>query len=141
MTTSIWVENNKIKIRTDDPSVKYLLESTKKEWTYIPFKHKYGYANVICKIYDEKRMKADSFGFFNFTIGLGWTGYILSTFGSYITQNEYNNLIASLYSKSYRDTPFPELRDYQNQDVLYLLRHRRGLFSCYTSYGKKSIAV
>lgn len=139
MTTNIWIEDNKIKIKTDDPATRYLLEVTKEETGYIPWKKSWGVQRTVYKVHENKRVAPDKHGFFNFTIGLGWTSYIASVFKSKITMDEYKNLALSMYSSNHRDIPFPELRDYQNEDVLHILKYRRAVCSLYTSYGKTQV--
>ena len=69
---------------------------------------------------------------------MGWAGYLINVFSSYITKENYDNILKdAIYTEEApRDIPFPELRDYQNEDILHILKYRRGLVSVYTSYGK-----
>ena len=48
---------NRIKLYTDDPSVKCMLEFKQKENKYIPWVKKWRTVEIITKIYDEKRPK------------------------------------------------------------------------------------
>lgn len=138
--TQIWIEHNKIKIKTSELKVKYLLETTREETSFIPWQKTWGTQKVLHKIYDNKRSsKPDKSGFFNFTLGLGWLGYILNSMREFLSKEDYDSLAVKLYSDSYRDIPFPELRDYQNEDVLFMLKYKRGLCSVYTSYGKTQV--
>ena len=77
----------------------------------------------------------DANGLYTFTLGLGWAPYIANTFKSALSPVDYQELVNVVISDSYRTTPFPELRDYQNEDVLHLLHYKIGLFNVYTSYG------
>lgn len=133
--------SNKINIVTDDLSVKYYLEITRKERKFIPWKKSWGELTTVTKIYDKKSTKN---GVTTFILGLGWTGYLINVFSPYITKQEYDNLLkdAIFSPDSPRDIPFPELRDYQNEDVLHVLKFRRGLMTVQTGYGKsQSISV
>ena len=132
---SVWVDKNKIIIQTDDPSIKHFLEVCKKTWEYIPYQKKYGYATKIIKIYDKKTTKN---GLITFTLGLGWAGYVANTLSAYISGDDYNCLLRSIISDEYRTDPFPELRDYQNEDILHMLKFKVGLCGVYTSYGKQN---
>lgn len=139
----IWVDKGSrtIRIKTDDSSIKYFLESTIEETKYVPWTKKWGTIKTHVKIYDNRRSnKPDSDGCWNFTLGLGWAGYLVNVFHNYISESDYVNVIKdAVYSDECRTIPFPELRDYQNDDVLHLLKYRVGLFSCYTGYGKTSV--
>lgn len=130
-----WVDklDGKIKVYTDDPSAENFLKVTKTESQYIPWKRKWGTITTTTKIYDSK--KKDKLGNIEFTLGLGWAAFIASTFKPYISGEDYNNLLTAIMAENYRTVPFKELRDYQNDDVLHLLKYKIGLFSCYTSYG------
>ena len=137
MTLKIWVDKdiNKIRILTDDPSVKFLLEKTQEETKFIPWQKRWGTLKTTTKIYDKVNK---SHGMWDFKLGLGWAGYILGMFEKYMDPNDYRELLKdAIYSDEVRTIPFPELRDYQNEDVLHLLKYRVGLFSCYTSYGDR----
>ena len=125
---------NKIIIITDDPSVKYLLQVTREETKYLPWRRKWGTQKITTKLYDRKKKLPN--GIEAFEVGLGWSGYLASMFKPYMTSEQYNALLSdAIYSENYRDIPFRELRQYQNEDILQVLKYRRGLLSCYTSYG------
>lgn len=129
----------KIVIVTDDLSVECFLKKKLEEKKYLPWKKSYGITNKVEKIYDSKKKEK---GIITFRLGLGWAGYIITVLGTYITREEYDNILRNIYSENPRDIPFPELRDYQNSDILHLLKFKRGLVSVYTSYGKtQSISV
>lgn len=134
----LYVDKNigKIVLETDDSSARYLLEVTKKETKYIPWKKQYGTLTTTTRIYDDTRVKPDAYGIWRFHIGLGFAAYLINVFKNYISQADYNDVLSAIISETYRDVPFPNLRDYQNEDVLHLLKYKIGLFSCYTSYGK-----
>lgn len=137
----LYVDKNigKIVLETDDSSARYLLEVTKKETKYIPWKKQYGTLTYTTRIYDDKKVKPDAYGIWRFHIGLGFAAYLINVFKNYISQDDYNDVLSAIVSETYRDVPFPNLRDYQNEDVLHLLRYKIGLFSCYTSYGKTEL--
>lgn len=126
---------NKINIVTDDPSIKYYLEVTRKERKFIPWKKSFGELTTTIKIYDKKTTKS---GIVTYTLGLGWAGYIINVFSPYITKETYDSILrdAIYVDEAPRDIPFPELRDYQNEDILHILKYKRGLLNVYTSYGK-----
>lgn len=129
---------NKIIIITDDPSIRYLLESTREETKYLPWKRMWGNQKITTRLYDRKKKLKN--GQQAFELGLGFAGYLINVFKPYMTSEQYNNLLTdAIYSETYRDVPFRELRDYQNEDILHILRYRRGLLSCYTSYGKTQV--
>ena len=137
----LYVDKNigKIVLETDDSSARYLLEVTKKETKYIPWKKQYGTLTTTTRIYDDNRVKPDAYGIWRFHIGLGFAAYLINVFKNYISLNDYNDVLGAVISETYRDVPFPNLRDYQNEDALHLLRYKVGLFSCYTSYGKTEL--
>ena len=127
----------KIKLYTDDPAVRFLLELTEKSYEFIPWQRKKGYITRVYKLYDEKRTPVMKDGYYTYTIGYGWAAYLLNTFRSRLSKEDFDEVLKSvIYSSSFRELPFPELRDIQNEDVLHLLKYRIGLFSCYTGYGK-----
>ena len=138
---TVWVDKrvNRIKLQTDDPSVKFLLETSSWKTQYIPWKRKTGPVLVTEKIYDERRVVPGEGGLYTFTLGLGWAAYIANIFRTSISTEDYDQLISVIMADSYRTTPFPELRDYQNEDVLHLLKYKIGLYNVFTSYGKTQI--
>lgn len=129
----IWVDKveGKIKILTDIV-VEGFLKVTKTESKFIPWKREWGTMTETTKIYDKKKKQSN--GEIEYTLGLGWAAYIAGVFKPYISTNDYSNLLTAIMADTYRTAPFKELRDYQNDDVLHLLKYRIGLFSCYTSY-------
>lgn len=132
----IWVDRkeNRIKIQTDDVSVRYFLEVTRTSFEYVPYTRKYTNVTRTIKIYDKKQTLK---GLTTYTLGLGWAGYIANVFSQHITMDEYNDVVSCVMSINYRTQPFQELRDYQNEDVLHMLKYRIGLCGVYTSYGNK----
>lgn len=127
----------KIVIETDDPSAGYLLESVKRETKYIPWEKRWGTLTSTTRLYDGRKPKANASGIYTFRLGLGFAAYVLSVFKRYVSVEDYNNVMGAILSDTYRDVPFPNLRDYQNEDALHLLKYKVGLFSCFTSYGKE----
>lgn len=137
----IWVDKKirKIRIETDDSSIKYLLETTTSETKYIPWAKRWGVVKNTTKLYENK-VKADSNGIYSFIIGLGFAAYLINVLKTYMSQQDYEDiLVNAIYSDERRTTPFSQLRDMQNQDVLHLLNYRVGLFCCYVGYGKTSV--
>lgn len=128
----------KIVIQTDDPSVKCLLEFKRKESVYAPWLKQWRQTEIIDKIYDNKRVVPKG-GIFTFTLGLGWSAYVANVFRTSINQDEYMDVLGSIFSESYREFPFPNLRDYQNEDVLHLLKYKIGLCTVNTGYGKTEL--
>lgn len=130
------INKNKLIIETDDPSVKCLLEFKRKVNKYVPWFKQWREVEELEKLYEEKRVKPDKNGIYTFTLGRGWTAYIANVFKDMMSADVYIGLLRSIYSDSYREYPFPGLRDYQNQDVLHILKYRLGLVTVNTGYGK-----
>lgn len=132
---NIWFDDStkKIILGSDDPSVRYFLEIKKETAEYIPWQKSWGKVRRLYKVYDKKKTVD---GITYYQIGMGWTGLVANIFSPYIDKQMHDSLIQSVMSPTYRTQPFPELRDYQNQDVLHILKFKVGLFSCYTSYGR-----
>lgn len=126
-------EFGRIVVRTDDPSVKYMFESVIQEKTYV--RKNWIMLTKNIKIYDNEKDIKDDDGNFIFIFHYGWASYLLRVFKSYLSVSDYNDLVRLLMSDTVRTIPFPGLRDYQNSDVLHLLRYNVGLLSCYTSFG------
>lgn len=130
-------DTNKIIIKTDDPSVKYLLQATREETKYLPWMRKWGTQKITTRLYDRKKKIK---GIEAFELGLGWAGHLLNTFKPYMSSEQYNSLLTdAIYSENYRNIPFKELRQDQNEDLLHVLKYKRGLISCYTGYGKTQV--
>lgn len=127
---------NRLVLTTDEPGLHFFLESRESRYEFDPCKKKWGYREKIIKIYDPGRHVRKG-GLLTYNVGLGWTGYVLNTFQNRINKETYQNILGNvILSSSYREAPFKELRDYQNDDVLYLLKYRLGLFQVQTGYGK-----
>lgn len=128
------VANNKVVVNTNDPRILPFLTVQREEKGYSPFLHRLSMVKKTYKIY-EKRPKTTN-GITTYEFGLGWVSYLARLLKNLIPIDEYNDLISSLYSTNVRTEPFPELRDYQNEDVLFMLKYKRAVCSVYTSYGK-----
>lgn len=125
---------NKIVINTADPTIRWLLEFKRKVTEYEPWKKSWVTREVIEKLYINRRGSKN--GIYTFILGLGWVSYLLGVLKNIISVEDYDGLVASILSDSYREAPFPGLRDYQNQDVLHILKYRIGLVTVNTGYGK-----
>lgn len=131
---------NQLILETDDPTIQYLLESRQKKYEYIPYKKSWGYTEKVEKIYETKRGRKANTPIQKFHIGPGWAGYLLGVLGGQLNSQTYNKLLQDVvYAEFYRETAFPELRDYQNSDVLFLLKYKRGLMTVNTGYGKTQV--
>ena len=135
--TKIQIVGGVIEILSSDLIVKHLLEFTRQELKYSPFHKKYINATISDKIYDSCR-KQNS-GSYLIKVGLGFAPYLATAIKGYISYEDYAKLLQCVLNDNPRSFPFPELRDYQNEDVLHLLKFKRGLFSCYTGYGKTQV--
>lgn len=132
-------DRRRLVILTDDGSVKYFLETRQKEWTYNPFKKQWGWMDKITKIY-EPGVHSLPGGIFRYEVGLGWCCFILNTLENRISNENRESILKEVVAADfYRNTPFPNLRDYQNEDVLFLLRYKMGLVTVNTGYGKSQI--
>lgn len=89
-------------------------------------------------IYESTRLSKKS-GLTKIKFKVGWGILILNMFKSLISLDDKKKILDTIYSSTFRTAPFPNLRDYQNEDVLHLLKYKYGLFSCYTGYGKSEI--
>jgi len=126
---------NRIVINTDDPTLHYFLETKTSDYQYIPWRKEWGYVDKTVKIYDPGRHSKGN-GTFQYVLGIGWACYLLGIFKDRMSTEDYNNILNScILADSFRTTPFKELRDYQNDDVLFLLRYRVGLYVVNTGYG------
>ena len=127
-------DKNLLILETDDPSMGYYLETKIDKYEYIPYQKKWGYTSKIVKIYEPRRGKKAKSGIYE--IGPGWAGYLLGILKQKISIEEYNQVLRDVvYADTYRQAPFQELRDYQNDDVLFLLKYKRGLMTVNTGYG------
>lgn len=129
---------NLLVLETDEPSTVCFLEAKQKKYEYIPYQKKWGYTEKTVKIYEPKRGRKPKTNSNTevYEIGPGWAGYLLGVFKGKLSSENYNQVLKDVvYSELYREAPFPELRDYQNSDVLFLLKYRRGLMTVNTGYG------
>ncbi len=127
----------KIELVTDEEQIRFLLEVTSRKTEYIPWQRKVGTVVRTYRIYDGKKTNK---GITTYLIGRGWAAYLLNTFISRISKEEYDTILREvIYSDSFRQFGFPGLRDYQNEDVLHLLKYKYGLHSCFTGYGKTQV--
>jgi hypothetical protein len=134
--------NKKIKLVTDEAVIRHFLEVITKKTEYIPWQRKVGTITRVHRIYDERKTPTMKNGVFTYTLGYGWAAYLLNTFSSRISQEDYHNILNKVvYSDSYIRFPFPGLREDQNEDVLHLLKFKRGLYSVYTGYGLAKFAA
>ena len=132
------VFGNSIVLETDDISIKGLLEYRYIENKYNFMIKKWGNQVVKGKIYDRK-MKDQKTGTTFYQVGIGFAGYLINVLKPYLPSDDFDQIVNSMRREHYRTIPFKELRDYQNEDVLVLLRYKFGLFSCPTSYGKTQV--
>jgi len=122
----------RIILTTDDTSVRHMFEVMTREEIFVRGGNRMEVPKLI-KLYDNTWR--DENGNFVYVFNYGWSSYLLRVFKSYININEYNDLVHLITSDTYRTIPFPELRDYQNEDVLHMLKYNFGVCSCFTSYG------
>ena len=132
------VFDNSIVIETDDLSVKSVLEYQYVSKRYNFIDRRWAVQNIRGKIYDKKHVDKKN-GHYFFKLGIGWAGYIVNVLKPYLPSDDYNQIVSCARREVYRIVPFQELRDYQNEDVLHLLKYKFGLFSCPTSYGKTQV--
>jgi len=125
-----------LELQTDEDQVRFLLEVTERKTEFVPWKRRVDTVVRTYRIYEHRKTEK---GITTYYLRRGWVAYLLNTFIHRISKEEYNDLLHDvIYSSSYRTYPFNELRDYQNEDVLHLLKYKRGVLSCYTSYGINS---
>jgi hypothetical protein len=136
ITASIDNTINKIVIKTDDPSVKCLLEFKRKVTKYSPWLKSWNTTEEIAKLYDNPRSCGPKKGIYTFILGMGWAAYIANVFKPILSDTDYNAILRTIFADSYRTYPFPSLRDYQNQDILFMLKYKRAIIQVNTSYGK-----
>lgn len=127
---------NKLIIHTDDPSVKCLLEFKREVTEYQPWTKLWTKVIKIDKIYENTRGYGPKKGIFTFRLGLGWSAFIINVFKNILSPEDYNDIMRGIYADSYPEFPFPGLRDYQNEDMLFILRYTRAIVQTNTSYGK-----
>jgi hypothetical protein len=129
---------NKLILFTSRDTDRFFLETKTKQWAFLPFKKQWGWQEKVMRIYDNRPSSAkQKDGSFKYIIGLGWTAYILGVFKDRLLKENYDQILKEvILSDTYRDRPFNELRDYQNEDVLFLLKYKIGLMVVNTGYGK-----
>lgn len=127
------IENNNIIVDTDDPSFGALFKYKSTEGKFNYYSKKFEYKEASRNLYDSCHRIGIGW---RYRFKLGWGVFIINMYKDKIGIENINRISKSLYSPQYRTAPFPNLRDFQNQDVLHLLKYKYGLFSCYTSYGK-----
>lgn len=129
----LYINDNIITVITDDISAKSFFKYTYESSVFNFKLRRYTKGFSTGYIYDsvQTRNKVSKYKF-----KLGWGIYLLNIFKYYITPDQKKSILDTIYSSVYRTEPFPNLRNYQNDDVLFLLKYKYGLFSCYTGYGK-----
>lgn len=140
MNTEIYKnKDGDIVLKTNDPYVPSLLESEYRNWEYITWKKEWGLVTKKVKIY-KGRKKTDGYGNYYYIIHRGWAAYLLGALKDRVSPEDFHELkMNTLLVPNYRTAPFKELRDYQNEDVLYLLKYRVGLMTVNTGYGKTQV--
>ena len=124
-------------LETDNaPFVKGLLDYVYEAKKYNPWKKIWETKKISGHIFKRKLTRG---GHVYFEVGIGWAFYILTVFKDFILKDDYDAVLKEIVQPSYRTVPFKELRDYQNEDVLHLLKYKFGLYSCYTGYGKSQV--
>lgn len=126
----------KLVIQTDDPSVKCLLEFNREVTKYVPWTKSWSTVKQIDKIYENTRGYGPKNGIYTFKIGLGWSAYIVNVFKNILSKEDYDGILLGIYADTYPEYPFPGLRDYQNEDILFILKYTRAIVQTNTSYGK-----
>ena len=113
-------------IETDNaPYVKGFLDYWYESKKYNFFTKKWETRKISGHIFNRKHTDSKR-GYTYFEIGIGWAFYLMNVFKDLILKDDYEELNRSIMQPSYRTQPFPELRDYQNGDVLYLLKFKFG---------------
>ena len=136
MKFDIDINGTNIIIKTDDRSVTSFFEYSYIGAKYNVYVKKYTKAEMRGTIYESKSTKN---GIVTLTVKIGWGVFVLNTFKQYISLDDRNKILRSIYSDNYRSYPFNNLRDYQNEDLLHVLKYKYGLYSVYTSYGKTQV--
>lgn len=125
----------KLVVRSDEAVTKAQLEFRRKETKWCPWTKSFREEEVINKIYDNPRRIGPIAGVWRFEIGKGWAAFLAQMFKGKIDSESYKNILRIILADSYRTLPFSGLRDYQNEDVLHLLKYKIGLASLNTGYG------
>ncbi len=128
-----------IVIETDQPGlIKAFLEFNTVEKKYDFFTKHMKEKTVHKKIYNRTK-KDPKTGNQYYEVGLGWAAYILGALGAYLPPTDTEVIRSAIYQDNFRTYGFQELRDYQNDDVLHILKYRFGLCTVQTGYGKTQI--
>ena len=135
---SIDQTSGNIIVKTDILVVKSLLEVKRTITKYVFWKKAYANVEEIVRIYEEKRATKHN-GIYTFTVKKGFTCYLAMVLKPYISKEQSDLLLNSIYSPTSLKIPFRNLLDIQNDDILYLLKYKFGLFTCYTGYGKTEV--
>lgn len=122
-------------IETDDSTVENFLRFSYTKTEFNAFTKKYQTVKKNKKLF-ERTKKDQKTGHQFYLISLGWAPYIIPIFSAYLPAEDVQNLRNGYFAPYPRTTPFQELRDNQNGDILHILKHRMALFSVYTGYGK-----
>lgn len=126
---------NKIIIDTDEVTIKNLLEYKRTVTKYSGWKRCWETTEQIDKLYDNTRSYKKSWGY-HFELGMGWCPLILSLFKDKLSPDDYNGIMGLILAPYPRTVNFNGLRDYQNSDILFMLKYRRGLLQVTVGYGK-----
>ena len=137
---SVNIYNNEITIATDDKTVEYCLARMMDFKGYIPWERKVGVIKKKVTVYSSKTVKTiNGTKVFIYKMGIGWIGYLVNIFSNLISVDDARKMREYIMSPEYPTIPFQNLRDYQNSDILFLLKFRIGLLQCNTSYGKTEV--
>ena len=137
---SININDNEIIIVTDDKTVEFCLVRTIEYEGFIPWKGRIGIIKKKVAVYSSKvRKTINGIKAIIYKIGIGWIGYLVNVFSNLINADDAKKMKEYVMSSDYPTIPFQNLRDYQNSDVLFLLKFRIGLLQCNTSYGKTEV--
>ena len=128
-----------IVIETDEPGlIRSFFEFTTRELAFDYKTKTKRMMNIKRKIFNRTK-KNQKTGTQYYEIGIGWAAYILGVLGPYLHVEDSERIKMAIYSPTSRSFPFPELRDYQNDDLLHILKYRFGLCTVYTGYGKTTL--
>lgn len=132
----------KIVLKSDDVTTKALLEYRRKKTVWNPWIKGWRETEIIDKLYDNpRRIGPNTMGIWTFEISRGWAAFIAQVFRNKLSREDYKEILSCIYANSYRTMPFPNLRDYQNTDILHMLKYRFGLATLNTGYGKSELIV
>lgn len=130
------MDNEWIKLYCDDRLEMSKFEYQEEQGVYQSWGKNKGwrYTKVAKKVYEGKKSRHPHYYF-----KPGWGMLIYQTFRNQLGPEDADKLLKSMYSTGYRTTKFPGLRDYQNDDLLHVLKYRYGIYQCYTGYGKSQV--